>query len=47
MSESLNLDNGRFSLYSNNENETGYCEPFLETGVQHFYDWMYKKIKPL
>ena len=43
----LLLDNGRYSLYNNDENETGYCEPFLEAGVQHFYDWMDKKIKPL
>jgi choline monooxygenase len=43
----LLLDKGRFSLYKNGENEKGYCEPFLEAGVQHFYDWMYNKIKPL
>jgi hypothetical protein len=43
----LLLDKGRLSLYKNGENEKGYCEPFLEAGVQHFYDWMYNKIKPL
>ena len=43
----LLLDKGRHSLYVNGENEKGYCEPFLEAGVQHFYDWMYNKIKPL
>jgi phenylpropionate dioxygenase-like ring-hydroxylating dioxygenase large terminal subunit len=40
----LLLDSGRASLYARGENETGYCEPFLEAGVQHFYDWMKKKI---
>lgn len=43
----LLLDAGRSSLYKRGENETGVCEPFLEAGVQHFYDWMHKKMKPL
>lgn len=41
----LLLDSGRSSLYKKGECETGVCEPFLEAGVQHFYDWMYKKNK--
>lgn len=40
----LLLDSGRASLYVNGENETGYCEGFLEAGVRHFYNWMQKKI---
>lgn len=43
----LLLDEGRASLYAGGENEIGYCDPFLEAGVQHFYDWMESKIKPL
>jgi len=41
----LLLDSGRSSLYVNGEDETGFCEPFLEAGVQHFYDWMQKKLE--
>ena len=40
----LLLERGRASLHLNNESETGPCEPFLEAGVQHFYDWIHKNL---
>lgn len=36
----LLLERGRTSLYLNGESETGPCDPFLEAGVQHFYDYV-------
>lgn len=38
------MEKGRRSLYLNYENEVGPCDEFLEAGVQHFYDYINKKI---
>jgi predicted phosphoribosyltransferase len=36
----LLLERGRASLHMNGESETGPCEPFLEAGLQHFYNYI-------
>ena len=41
----LLLDRGRASLYLRGENEKGPCDPFLEAGVQHFYEYIHKRMK--
>ena len=38
------LERGRASLHMSGENQTGFCEPFLEAGVQHFYDYLLKNV---
>jgi choline monooxygenase len=38
------LDQGRLSLYRNKENMQGHIEPFLEAGVEHFYQFIHAKI---
>jgi choline monooxygenase len=40
----LLLDRGRSSLYLRGENEKGPCDPFLEAGVQKFYEYLHSRM---
>jgi phenylpropionate dioxygenase-like ring-hydroxylating dioxygenase large terminal subunit len=40
----LLLDEGRRSLYLNQESELGFVDSFLEAGVDHFYQYIHKNL---